>query len=131
MLGIDPSSLMRQMATARCAALVAEGVVELADGTAERTGCAAASVDAVISVNNIMLWDRPAGFTELVRVLRPGGRLVVTVHRLVVTVHRQVLGVEPQVLANEARAAGLAEVQVDVRPRQRNEKKVELLAIRP
>ncbi|MGH3905275.1 MAG: class I SAM-dependent methyltransferase, partial [Pseudonocardiaceae bacterium] len=70
------------------------------------------------------LWDRTAGFAELARVLRPGGRLVVTVHR-------QVLGVEPQVLDEEARSAGLAEVQVAVRPRQRNEKKVELLAIRP
>ncbi len=123
-LGIDPSPVMRQMATARCATLVAEGVVELAEGTAEHTGCEDASVDAVISVNNIMLWDRTAGFAELARVLRPGGRLVVTVHR-------QVLGVEPQVLDEEARSAGLAEVQVAVRPRQRNEKKVELLAIRP
>lgn len=123
-LGIDPSSLMRQMATARCAGLVAEGIVELADGTAERTGCDTASVDAVISVNNIMLWDRPAGFAELTRVLRPGGRLVVTVHR-------HVLGVEPEVLADEARQAGLTEVQVTARPRQRNEIKVELLAIRP
>ncbi|MGH3924422.1 MAG: hypothetical protein ACRDTT_16430 [Pseudonocardiaceae bacterium] len=47
--------------------------------------------------------------------------------RLVVTVHRQVLPVDPAVLADEARGAGLAEVQVAVRPRQ--QKKVELLAI--
>lgn len=123
-LGIDPSPLMRQMATARCAELVAEGVVELADGTAERTGCESSSMDAAISVNNVMLWDRPAGFAELARVLRPGGRLVVTVHR-------HVLGVEPQVLADEAGQAGLAEIQVGVRPRQRGELKVELRALRP
>lgn len=70
------------------------------------------------------LWDRPAGFAELVRVLRPGGRLVVSVHR-------QVLPVGPAELADEARDAGLAEVQAGIHPRQRNEPKAELLAIRP
>lgn len=123
-LGIDPSPLMRQMATARCAALVAAGVVELAEGTAERTGGATSSVDAAISVNNIMLWDRPAGLAELARVLRPGGRLVVTVHR-------HVLGVEPAVLGDEARRAGFTDVRVAIRPRQFNAPKVELLALRP
>ena len=123
-LGIDPSPVMRDMATARCASLVAQGVVELAEGTAERTGRDDASVDAVISVNNIMLWERPAGFAELARVLRPGGRLVVTVHKWVIDV-------TPEVLAEEARAAGLVEVRAEVRPRQRNEMKVELVAVHP
>jgi ubiquinone/menaquinone biosynthesis C-methylase UbiE len=123
-LGIDPSPVMRDMATARCASLVAQGVVELAEGTAERTGRDDASVDAVISVNNIMLWERPAGFAELARVLRAGGRLVVTVHKWVIDV-------TPEVLAEEARAAGLVEVRAEVRPRQRNEMKVELVALRP
>lgn len=123
-LGIDPSAVMRDMATARCASLVAQGVVELAAGTAERTGCDRASVDVVSSVNNIMLWDRPAGFAELARVLRPGGRLVVTVHK-------QVFDVAPQALAEEARAAGFADVCAEYRPRQRNELKLELLATRP
>jgi SAM-dependent methyltransferase len=123
-IGVDPSAVMREMATARCASLIADGVVTLVDGTAERTGCDSASVDAAISVNNIMLWDRPAGFVELARVLRPGGRLVITVHR-------HVLDVEPAALGDEARRAGLIDVHVDVRPRQRNEPKVQLLAVRP
>jgi hypothetical protein len=64
---------MRDMAASRCASLLAEGSLELRDGGAERTGCADASMDAAISVNNVMLWDRRAGFCELFRVLRPVG----------------------------------------------------------
>ncbi|MGH3977729.1 MAG: class I SAM-dependent methyltransferase [Pseudonocardiaceae bacterium] len=123
-VGVDPSAVMRQMATARCSGAVADGVVELREGTAERTGCEDASMDAVISVNNVMLWDLAAGFAELVRVLRPGGRLVVTVHRIV-------LDVEPEQLRDEAAGAGLVDLTVAVNPRQRNERKVELLARRP
>ncbi|MDQ3152396.1 MAG: methyltransferase domain-containing protein [Actinomycetota bacterium] len=121
-VGVDPSSVMRQMATARCASAVTAGVVELREGTAEDTGCADASVDAVISVNNVMLWDRGAGFDELVRVLRPGGRMVVTVHR-------PVLDVAPETLAQEASEASLVDVTV-VAQRRQHGLKVELLARR-
>ncbi|MDQ4038931.1 MAG: methyltransferase domain-containing protein [Actinomycetota bacterium] len=121
-VGVDPSSVMRQMATARCAAAVAAGVVQLREGTAEDTGCADASMDAVISVNNVMLWDRRAGFDELVRVLRPGARMVLTVHR-------PVLDVAPETLAQEASDAGLVDVAVGERQRQHGVK-VELLARR-
>ncbi len=119
-VGVDPSSVMRQMATARCAAAVAAGVVQLREGTAEDTGCADASVDAVISVNNVMLWDRRAGFDELVRVLRPGGRMVLTVHR-------PVLDVTPEALSQEAGDAGLVDVTAGMH-RRRHGVKVELLA---
>ena len=43
-IGVDPSAVMREMATARCASLIADGVVTLVDGTAERTGCDSTSV---------------------------------------------------------------------------------------
>jgi SAM-dependent methyltransferase len=69
-----------------------------------------------------MLWDREAGFDELVRVLRPGGRMVLTVHR-------PVLEVAPETLAQEASEAGLVDVAVGVHRRQHGEK-VELLARR-
>ncbi|MDP9398829.1 MAG: class I SAM-dependent methyltransferase [Actinomycetota bacterium] len=94
------------------------------EGSAEHTGCPPASVDAVLSVNNVMLWDRQAGFAELARVLRPGGRLVVTVHR-------HVLDVAPEQLAYDAAAAGFDDVRTSLRPRKRNSPAVELLARRP
>ncbi len=112
-LGLDPSPVMRQLAVRRCAREIAAGTVEIRDGTAEDTGCPDASVDAALSVNNVMLWHRAAGLAELARVLRPGGRLVVTVHR-------QVFDVPPERFRDEVAAAGSADVEVGLRPRRRN-----------
>jgi arsenite methyltransferase len=123
-VGIDPSETMRRMAAARCASDIERGVVELRAGTTEETGCPDGTFDAAISVNNVMLWDLPAGFAELARVLRPGGRLVVTVHR-------HVLGVAPAQLRTEAENAGFGETALNVRKRRLNSPAVELLARRP
>ncbi len=123
-VGVDPSATMRRMAAARCADLIRDGRVELRDGSAEHTGCPDVSFDRVISVNNVMLWDRRAGFAEVLRVLRPGGRLVVTVHR-------HVLDVSPDQLRDAAVAAGFADVTVRLRERKLLGPAVELLAGRP
>lgn len=81
-IGVEPSERMRRTAAKRCADLIASGRVELREGTAERTGLPASSVDTVLSVNNTHLWhDRPAAIAELHRVLRPGGTLLVSSHQ--------------------------------------------------
>jgi arsenite methyltransferase len=123
-IGLDPSATMRDMATERCLSLIRGGRVEIRDGSAEETGCTDGSQDVAISVNNVMLWDRPVGFAELFRVLRPAGRLVISVHR-------HVLDVDPDCLFEDAQVAGFADVKLSLRARRFNSPAVELLARRP
>ncbi|QKV96726.1 methyltransferase domain-containing protein [Streptomyces sp. NA02950] len=123
-IAVDPSATMRRAAIRRCAAQIAAGTLRVDDGTAERTGCPDAAVDAVLSVNNVMLWDRPAGFRELLRVLRPGGRMVLTVHR-------HVLGFPPERLVTEATGAGFGGVELTLRDRRVLGPAVQLLLHHP
>jgi len=122
-VGVDPSATMLGLARTRCAAQIDSGLVELRTGVAEDTGCPDGSMDAAISVNNVMLWDRPTGFTELHRVLRPGGTLVITVHR-------HVLNDPAERVRDEATAAGFTVSTLTQRPRRMNSPAVELVARR-
>ena len=109
-IGVEPSATMRAQATERCADLIAAGRIELRDGDAARTGAPDASMHAVISVNNVMFWpDRDAALTELRRVLRPGGRLVVFSHEIGL----RVAGIGLDQLRAEAERAGFTGVTVD------------------
>jgi len=98
-IGVDPSAEMLALCRAR------RDDVVLRQGSAQDTGQAGESVDVVLSVNNVQLWDdRPAGFAELFRVLRPGGRLVVSAHEKWLPVPRHAL-------AAEVTAAGFTDLQ--------------------
>jgi SAM-dependent methyltransferase len=79
--GVDPSLAMRAEASGRNRQAVRSGRVRLDLGTADRTGLADASVDRVVSVNNVAIWpDLEAAVAELHRVVRPGGTLVIAWH---------------------------------------------------
>lgn len=81
-IGIDPSEVMRVAARRRCAELTRRGRVRVEPGVAEDTGQPDSAVDVVLTVNNVQLWpDWPTGFAELHRVLRPGGRLLLSAHQ--------------------------------------------------
>lgn len=99
-IGVDPSPEMLALSHRRCG-----DTVELRRGTADSTGEPDESVDVVLSVNNVQLWDdRAAGFAELFRVLRPGGRLLLSAHEKWLPVSRYEL-------ADEAAAAGFTDLQ--------------------
>lgn len=80
-IGVDPSELMLTACQRRCANLPKGNSVTLLVGDAENTQQSDASVDVVLSVNNVMIWpDWHAGFSELHRILRPGGRILLSAH---------------------------------------------------
>ena len=79
--GVDPSTAMRDQATRHNRKAARAGRVRLDLGTAERTGLPDASVDRVVSVRNVAIWpDLEAGVSELHRVVRPGGSVVIAWH---------------------------------------------------
>ncbi|MGX9787200.1 class I SAM-dependent methyltransferase [Mycobacterium sp. MMS18-G62] len=79
--GVDPSPEMRDQAGRLNRAGVRSGRVRLDLGTAEETGLPDASVDRIVSVNNVAIWpDLARGVRELHRVLRPGGTVVIAWH---------------------------------------------------
>ncbi|WP_024875847.1 class I SAM-dependent methyltransferase [Saccharomonospora piscinae] len=104
-IGLDPSPDMLAACARRCAESVEAGTVVLREGTATDTGLPDACVSVVLSVNTLQLWqDRPAALAELHRVLRPGGRLVLSAHERWLPVARHDL-------ATEVGAAGFTDTQ--------------------
>ena len=79
--GVDPSPEMREQASRHNRKAVRTGRVRLDLGSADRTGLPDASVDRVVSVNNVAIWpDLEAAVGELHRVVRPGGTVVIAWH---------------------------------------------------
>ena len=77
LVGVDVSAEMVRLATARNARHVRAGRVRLLEGTVTALPLADRSVDAVLAVHNVYFWpDLATGLSEVARVLRPGGRLV-------------------------------------------------------
>ena len=80
-IGLDPSEVMVERTRTRCRWARVEHLTKVERAAAELLPLPDQSQDAVVSVNNIQLWsDRAAGLDECVRVLVPGGALVVLLH---------------------------------------------------
>lgn len=80
-IGLDPSAVMVERTRTRCRRARVEPITRVERAAAELLPLPIHSQDAVVSVNNIQLWkDRAVGLDECVRVLVPGGVLVVLLH---------------------------------------------------
>ena len=80
-IGLDPSEVMVERTRTRCRRSRVEQNTRVERAAAELLPLSDKSQDAVVSVNNIQLWsDKAAGLDECVRVLVPGGVLVVLLH---------------------------------------------------
>jgi arsenite methyltransferase len=117
-VGIEPAIAMRARALRRWAWAAAEGRLSILDGAAEAIPLAGGEVHRAITMNTVYFWrDVPAGFAELHRVLRPGGRLVVGVAP---AAHLRAMGfdeagyrvAEPEAYAASLRAAGFSVTEV-------------------
>jgi ubiquinone/menaquinone biosynthesis C-methylase UbiE len=76
LVGLDPSGDMLDLAR-RVLDEAGEGKIQLLEGRAEDIPMEDGSVDVVISLKNLHEWDdAPRGITEVARVLRPGGWLL-------------------------------------------------------
>jgi ubiquinone/menaquinone biosynthesis C-methylase UbiE len=80
-IGLDPSAVMVERSRTRCRRARVEHLTRVERAAAESLPLPDGSQDAVVSVNNIQLWnDRSVGLDECVRVLAPGGTVVVLLH---------------------------------------------------
>lgn len=75
--GVDISAQMLRVASRRNRRAIANETVSLHEGDGTSLSLPDGTCDGVLSVHNVYFWpDYSAVFTELARVLRPGGRLV-------------------------------------------------------
>ena len=109
--GIDPSDGMRRAARRRNARAVRDGRVEIRQGSAGALPYDAASFDRVLAIASISVWpDKNKGLREVMRVLRPGGRVVFADHFTNWTPPAVVEQTARQI-AMLVRAAGFADVK--------------------
>ena len=74
--GVDPSAAMVKQATARNAAAIRAGVVDLRRGTVENMPFQDHTFDTALAINSMQVWpDAEAGLREIWRVLAAGGRV--------------------------------------------------------
>lgn len=130
LFGADPSSVMVRAA---CRRLSRNGCqADLRQAAAAVLPWPEDSFDAVFAVNNAQLWEPLSeSLTEVRRVLRPGGRIVLSVHELGVLKGGGYAGPDyDETLVPAVRGAGFQDVTAEWRP-SKSKRALTVRAIRP
>jgi SAM-dependent methyltransferase len=114
-VGVDPSPQMLRLARRITSALRMDGIT-FAEGTAERLPLDPAGATVLWAIQSVHHWeDRNRGIEESLRVLAPGGRMVLAERRVTPGARGHaahgLTDAQASELAREAAQAGFAEVQ--------------------
>jgi ubiquinone/menaquinone biosynthesis C-methylase UbiE len=108
--GVDHSDTMLQAANTRNRKAVDTGQMSLQLGSVMNLPFEDCGFDKVFSINCIYFWEQPiSGITELHRVLKPGGRLAITVRDKQTGAYEPF---RPEKLEKMFQQAGFADVKV-------------------
>lgn len=114
-VGVDPSPVVMRQARKRNASAIRSGRVELKEGAMPNLPYGNKTFDKVLSVNNVMLWPNPeASVNEVRRVLKPGGRIVITLAPRWAKTFQDVKDMSQEIVTL-AEQAGLKDATVDLR----------------
>jgi len=113
--GIDLSAVMVEQASKRNAAAIRSGRVHLQQGAESPLPFDANKFNKVFAVNSMQFWsNRMAGLQEVMRVLKPGGRVAITIQPMWAKTEEEVQTVAEQ-LVSQLKRVGFKQVRLETK----------------
>ena len=113
--GIDISETMVSQASKRNTAAIRSGRVILQQGSESLLPFENNKFNKVFAVNSMQFWSNPvAGLQEVMRVLKPGGRIVITIQPMWAKTEKEVQVVAEQ-LVSQLKRVGFRQVRLETK----------------